>query len=315
MTISMKPSGFWTVPQGVTKIHAVAIGGGGGGGGLYTSNRNARSAGGGGGLSCTDLYSNVGIDVIPGESLEVNFGYGGIRGIGGLLGSNPDGNGKDGGDSYIKRGSTYLLLAKGGSGGSKLTRDEGFQPGGQSSAGVGDIKFSGGYGGSAQASITTTGTDSSGGGGAAGFLGNGGDGWQDNGIPSPYDYRSEGGNGGYSSQGGGGASHIYAGGDVNLYNAPSPRNYGASRYTYSIYDILSFGTNGETGSDVLYSNGTLLLPPRAGNGGLFGGGGGAGKLGSDNITYGDGGYGGIGCVRIIWGPSRIIPDSFIDDAY
>jgi hypothetical protein len=321
--LASKDSGFWTVPQGVTKIHAVAIGGGGGGGGLYTF-RMGRSAGGGGALSCTDLYSDVGISVTPGETLEVKWGYGGNRGLGGYAASNTLGNGTDGGDSYIKRGSTYLLLAKGGSGGSKTVASAGPQLGGQASAGIGDIKFSGGVGGTAIETIRTargTGSTSrvAGGGGAGGFLDNGGDGAPTGVFTMGYDYQSEASNGGYYSWGGAGFSPTYLRGDITKYDEPfGSRGFGQPRYTYVNWNGIfqDLGLAGGTSLDAIYwTPPTPPSPPRAGDGGLFGGGGGAGELASDGVTYGDGGYGAGGCVRIIWGPSRRIPDDFVGDYY
>ena len=154
----------FTVPSGITEIGAVCVGGGAG-----ARDWNLPYIGGGGGALS---YSN-GIATTPGESLTV------VVGIGNYSTTAPN---LAGGDSYIARSGTNLILAKGGEGVSGA--------GGQASAGVGAVKYSGGsnpiYGGS-------------GGGGAAGYAGDGGNGGQGGAIGS-------GGNAGTGGAGGGGGS-------------------------------------------------------------------------------------------------------------
>jgi hypothetical protein len=300
------------VPQGVTKIHAVCVGGGGGGGGTFgsggTTAVGTHGGGGGGALSCTDLFSDTGISVIPGEILSIGVGKGGSGGYTVIANSNSARQpGFDGGDSYIKRGDTYLLLAKGGTGGTVTT--DGFWQiggtGGQASAGIGAIRFSGGNGGGGSG-LTVAG----GGGGAAGYGGNGGNGTNDDRF-SPIQGGSLGGNGagsgGNSAAGGGGIGQAV---DRNLL-------FSALSFTYS--SSGSGGTNGSLPESTITIPGGFQNPyTRSGNGGFYGGGGGAGRVFTSNGTTAQeaiGGYGAWGVVRIIWGPNRKIPDIFIPDNY
>ena len=95
----------WTVPAGVTRISIITVGGGGSGGAGYWN-----GAGGGGGGLC---YANN-VSVTPGEVLTVVSGRGGS----GVKASQNNGNGYDGGESYVKKSNgTRLCEAKGGEGG------------------------------------------------------------------------------------------------------------------------------------------------------------------------------------------------------
>jgi hypothetical protein len=296
---SYAPDREFRVPQGVTTIHAVAIGGGGGGGASYVSGSNnyCKSAGGGGALSCTDRYSDIGIPVIPGEILSVRAGLGGDGGQAGESGIL--GNGTDGGDSYIKRGSTYLLLAKGGTGGNKTNPSSGNQPGGDAASGIGSIRFSGGYGGAA--SLTNNGT-SPGGGGAAGYGGNGGNG-VGTGLPISGVSTHGSGAGGATAAGGGGV------GCIALESQIISGNVACEGGTFSFAE--QYITGGTDGTLIRVN----VSPPSrfAGGGGRFGGGGGAGK--ASGTLQCTGGFGGGGVVRIIWGPGRRIPDILVNEFY
>lgn len=99
---------YFTVPAGVTKISAVAIGAGGGGAGGI----NDGGGGGGGALQ----YLNE-ISVTAGETLTIVVGTGGAPGAIGTVG----------GHSGIYRGATQLLRANGGSGGNYATGGAGGQ--------------------------------------------------------------------------------------------------------------------------------------------------------------------------------------------
>lgn len=112
--------GSWQVPVGVTEIQVSCYGAGGGGGGGAKSdwpgyggvNQANGAAGGGGGLVVGVL------SVTPGEVLTYWVGAGGTGGPGQYLFESFTfsfgGNGTDGIDSYLKRGSTDLLRAYGG---------------------------------------------------------------------------------------------------------------------------------------------------------------------------------------------------------
>lgn len=122
----------FVVPAGVYWLAAVVIASGGGGARGAESDTNESSAGGGGALS----YAN-GIAVTPGETLEVVVPLGGAAGY--IMSS--------GGPAYdagIKRGATWLVMAKGGGGGVWSSGIGG--AGGVAAGGVGDVRWSGGKG-------------------------------------------------------------------------------------------------------------------------------------------------------------------------
>jgi hypothetical protein len=227
----------FTVPAGVTAISAVCVGGGSSGPSGFAPNGGG---GGGGGLS----YSNN-ISVTPGESLNIVVGVGGA-GV-------PDGF-NPGGLSSISRGATTLLLAAGGNG----------RTGGQASAGIGDVKNSGG-----SCALQTTGRG--GGGGAAGYSGPGGSGGF--GSAPPTAGSGGGGGGGFGTNGTGGG-----GGGVGLIVEGASGAAGTS---------TSVGGKGGSGG----ANGTTDDPV----GGLYGGGGSR----EGDSPYGFGGAN--GGVRIIYG--------------
>ena len=166
----------WVVPIEVTSISAVAVGGGAGGSG---SDGTSGGAGGGGGALS---YSNN-VAVVPGETLRVYVGRGGYRTI-------DSSNGPFGYPSGIVRlsDSSVLLKAVGGVG----VPSNGSSPGdgGAAASGVGQVRFSGGIGGT-QGSST-----GGGGGGASGYSADGNTGLGGSG--------NFGGNGNVGGLGGGG---------------------------------------------------------------------------------------------------------------
>ena len=94
----------FTVPDGVTALSAVLIGGGGG----SSANAFGGPEGGAGG---TLVYATL--LVTPGETLSITVGDGGTAGsysVGGYQGGN-------GGSSTLSRGGVILLRAPGGKGG------------------------------------------------------------------------------------------------------------------------------------------------------------------------------------------------------
>ncbi len=146
-------TGTWTVPAGVTQITVEGWGGGGGGGKATTGWSGNGCAGGGGGA----YAKKNAITVTPGQVISYSIGQGGS----GDNGNNP------GGDTWFL--SNTVLLAKGGGGVADniLTAPLG----GQASASVGDVVFSGGNGGAGSQGSTSF--DAGGGGGAAGTTANG----------------------------------------------------------------------------------------------------------------------------------------------
>jgi hypothetical protein len=165
----------WTVPDGVTSINVLTVGGGGGAVTGNTELAFAAGGGGGGGLG----YGNN-IPVTPGETLKVTVGAGGAS----VNNSSPRDviYGGTGGTSSVTRDSTVLVGATGGLGGESGYGQELLEfLGGSGGAGTGTALtqgFSGGRGGN---SVSPNDADATrfggaGGGGAAGYRGNGGNG-------------------------------------------------------------------------------------------------------------------------------------------
>ena len=230
----------FTVPTAITEICAVCVGGGAGG---QTWGPLPWKFGGAGALS----YSN-GIPTTPGESLTV------VVGIAGKGPVTPE----SGGDSYIQRGGSTLLLAQGGP-----SIEYGPGAGGQASSGVGAVRYSGGnYGG---------GNGGAGGGGAAGYSGNGGNGGAGEavGAGSPGTGGGGGGGGGSINLGGrgGGVGIIVAGASGSGGNIASPGGAGGP---------------GSGGVGQLYGGGgsSNYDAPNAGSSGSAGG------VGAVRIIYG-----------------------------
>lgn len=164
----------WTVPADWNSASNTieVIGGGGGGGG---GNRGARgyvsgSGGGGGGYS-----KRENIVFVPGSDVEYQIGAGGAGGT-------KYTNGSPGGDTFMAceasegcdffGGSSFIIYAKGGSAGLYPSRSAP-NLGGQASAGVGSVKYSGGSGENGISGYAGHGAGGGGGGGAAGINGGG----------------------------------------------------------------------------------------------------------------------------------------------
>ena len=202
----------WTVPNGVSKISVISIGGGGGG------EANHDGAGGGGGALA---YKNN-IDVTPGDNVGVWVGGGGMANGWGAYGVN-------GGNSYIQVGSSNYAYAGGGTGG-KGNYSSGCHniPGGNysSSDGGGAGGASSHYGGCRQAGGGCGGYNG-GGQGGSGRVGN----RQYSGCTS-QDGQAGGGGGGASSNGssnyysnGGGGTGIYGQGSNGQRGGPGGNSY------------------------------------------------------------------------------------------
>lgn len=226
----------FVVPAGYTSISAVCVGAGGLGGGALS-------------------YTN-GIATTPGESLTVVVGAGvPFDDISGLI--------ANGGPSSISRGGTVLLSAAGGL---RLSGNAG----GQASAGVGAVRFSGGSGN---------------GSGAAGYSGNGG-----NGVAVANTVGNAGQGGGGGSGGRGSTASTAGGGGVGLVVQGSSGAGGGFSTT------IGFGGGGGSGGqNGTATNDAVFENRRAG--GNSGGGGGRFD-GVDDDSFGRTGVGGV---RIIFG--------------
>jgi len=271
----------WTVPAGITSISVIAVGGGGAG--ANGGSGYSGSGGGGGALS----YVND-IAVTPNEQLIIRAGYGG-------LGGTTTSSGKE---SYIKRGSTFLVRAGGGTSGAINTSGG---SGGTVLVGTGG---DGGPGGASQGS-GASGYGAGGGGGAGGYLVYGGYGgtWEQNG---------QAGNGGSAGGGGGGRTTSYSGGGGGGVGVLGYGSNGAGGSGATGGPGLG-GSGGTNGS----GSGTVNGFPAGGSGGYFGGGGGGGRntLSGNPGSYGS--DGGQGAVRIMWAGSsgliRQFPSTNTDD--
>ncbi len=269
----------WTVPDGVTSISVVCIGGGEGGGAEY--------GGDGGGLR----YVNN-ISVTPGETLTVTVGAGGAADNSSFTSS----AGVNGGNSSLARSGTILCLARGGASAS------------------GTLVGSGGSGGNGGAPYPApnanygTPYSGGGGGGAGGYSGNGG-----NGASNTTAATAGAGGGG----GGGGLDTSNAtNDDVSLLSYGSDGSGGGGVGPYGSGSNGAAGTTGATptggGGGSSGNNGA-----NAGTGGLYGGGGGGGYTtfvqgGAESGS--SAGIGADGCVRIIWpGNARQFPSTRTTD--
>lgn len=263
----------FVVPDGVTSISAVCVGGGGGGAGSDSRPGDGMGGGGGGAL----CYGTIA--VTPGEILSVTVGTGGNGGgTGGAAGST-------GGLSRISRGATNLLTANGGNGG--VYRDTTATAQSTFSADASVTSSGGGNGGGAGGSPTNGG---SGGGGAGGYGGAGGTG---GGTAAP----TAGSNGG-----GGGGGNITSGGNARAWGGGGTGILGSGAGGDG-----TVGTNGSTagGGGSGGSTGSNGTP----NTGTYGGGGGA----ADTDGTFAGGAGAGGAVRIIWGTGRSYPSTLVAD--
>jgi len=273
----------YTVPENVTYISAVAIGGGGRGGDTDRFGfQRAAGAGGGGAVA----WSNK-IPVTPGEILTITVGNRSLS-----LPAN----------SSIKRGDTVLLLAAGGSNGNTnvgVSPISGGGLGGQASDSIGQARYSGGNGGTGT-EFTVVGDTSPyrrgpGGGGAAGYAGPGGQGAR---LGSGSTAPAGGGGGGGATGGLNGG----VGGGVGVYGL------GQS----GVGGIYGFNGTGDIEGDIgsAIDGGTHNFLRSGGNQGIDydtgpgGGGGGARYTSSVNQS---GNLGQSGAVRIIHGTNQTYP--------
>ena len=308
----------FVVPDSVTLISAVCVGGGGGG---HPSWANA--AGAGGALA----WAND-IPVTPGETLTLEIGNGGAVG-------------NNGGNTNLKRGGTLIFGAEGGrySGTSIGTIAEpltGTVTPGNNSSGRGGLTSQNGYGG---------------GGGAGGYSGNGGNGAYGTTYNTGNTFNQTGGGTGGAAGGGNGyGSSTYGfggGGGVGLYgegpSGPQLTNY-QNNHSNDMVHSGRPGSGGEAGSRNHNSSGaphgtttansdgygyfgdwdnaTKSFPNMSTDGtvqstgtkttvtqqgGHFGGGAGGG--GTSNTNHSGGYTGGMGGARIIWGAGRSFPST------
>jgi hypothetical protein len=264
----------WTAPAKVRYVSVVCVGGGGAGQ-IFTS---YSSGGGGGGLG----WKND-IPVTPGNTYTVVVGAGGIKKSASNTTQAPSGE-----DSYFIDTST--VMGGGGEGG-RYTGNNLINVA-RGGTYVGD---GGGNGGDGGPPVGTSGTTAYayGGGGAGGYSGDGGYGGM-------YNQAGQPGQGGGGGAGGGGGSADYAGGGggVGIYGEGTSGT-GGNGSTSNAFPGFG-GSGGDNGN-----NGIANVPTTGGN---YGGGGG----GADGVLA-EGGAGGSGAVRIIWGRDRAFPSTSTED--
>ena len=219
----------WTVPQNVSSITVVAIGGGGGGAiDLRLSLRGSSPASGGSGGQVTATLT-----VTPGETLNLVVGGGGAQGK--WYGEGSFG-GSGGGSSNVNAGTASQIIAGGGGGASGSSPiDQGLSGGdackedGTGGDGYGTDYLRGGRGGSggiAGLSFGKTGAGDGNGGKGGGGIQNGGGSSDGSGIGGEskpalgfhkhimYTPAGGGGGGGYGGGGAGGGTGGGAGGSI-----------------------------------------------------------------------------------------------------
>ena len=168
-------SGMFRIPLSVNKIKVECFGGGGGGGNSLSGANRPGSGGGGGAYSC-----RTGMTVTPGQTYYFSV----------AKQVNSQTNGEP---TYFTADNDEYCYAAGGDRGQNAG---GTEPGGQSSIGFGDIKYSGGNGAGAPPSGNAPG---SGGGEGACTTSDGGDGTigdSESGIPGSGGSGCDGGDGG-----------------------------------------------------------------------------------------------------------------------
>lgn len=271
----------WTVPENVTEISVVCVGGGG-----ASSRGNAGDGGGGGGSGGSLGYVNN-LVVTPGETLTV------IVGAGGAAVTTAGAKGGDGGFSRISRGTTHFVTAPGGRGGNVYGASPGAQPPDAASfSGTGSSTTGGGVGGGGGGGYNGGG----GGGGAGGYDGAGGNG---GGSISSRLYNSSFDAVGVGA-GGGGAGHNLSGGTGN----GGGGNGGAGQNDTTggggggaWLGFVGITTNGGDG------NGSTSAPSIGGKGGFPGGGSGGAYDNNTSVSV----AGASGAVRINWGANSTFP--------
>ena len=254
-------SGTWTVPDGVTSIGVVMVGGGGGGGsGSYDTNyaNGYGGGGGGGGGGCIRYLSNV--KVVPLSVLNYSVGAGGTGGAGRVTGGT-GANGVTGGSTTL----TGLPSAEGGRFGERGLYDNSGGNGGDG----GLYGADGGSGGLYESSDVKRGVyvDMS---GRAEAAGGGGGGYSHNAVS----LRNSGANTSTGYGGTPGVNSNYAGGGGG----------GGAGY---------FGNGGDG------SAGGAALSGSAGTG-YGSGGGGSGSQYNSSAGVGTGGNGSGGYILIYW---------------
>ena len=277
----------FTVPDYVTSLTIVAVGGGGGTvAGTEGMVQSGASGAGGGALAYISTLT-----VTPGEELIVTVGAGGLGVPDDSVAAQTDGT-----SSTVYRSNTLLLFAGGGKKG--VANSTTSNPGGVGGTWGGTAVTGGGNGGDGGNCNGDSG-GGGGGGGTGGYGGNGGAGGQARTTSGLIQVATTGTNGtlGAGGGGGGGTTTVTGGGSgggVGIYGRGSD-GLGGSTSTATARGLG--GSGGDNGQNP--GNGT-------GFGGLFGGGGSGGGDSPGTVTAGAAG-GGNGAVRILWAVGAAYP--------
>ena len=206
LTVTIKGTQTYTIPEGFSSMDAFAVGGGGLG---SSSDYSNKTGGGGGGGGYTKTVK--GIAITPGQTLACTVGPGATSSVNG----NP---------STIVRNGTTLISAGGGKGiqksssgsdggsggGSGNSSGDGYPGGSDGRDGGGSLYVGSGQGSTTRAFGEPSGTlYAGGGGGGAGKNGSGGAGGSEGGGKGG-NLSSNGSNGSANTGGGGGGGGMYA---------------------------------------------------------------------------------------------------------
>ena len=270
ITFAIPGTYTWVVPEGVTSVSAVCVGGGSGG---FVNSAGSQTGGAGGGLAWGNAFS-----VSAGSVLDIDVGEPGLASRVGLDNTDEEFANLSGGESSVRLAGSYLVRAGGGT----VASDS------LSAAGGAVIVGSGGAGGAGV--LNSNGVS---GGGAGGYSGVGGAGVGANSAGNA-------GAGGGGGSGGAFNDHGSNGGGVGLFGEGSNGDGGGSS------TVLAGGGGGGSGGETARS---LVLGSAEGqsvtlSGASFGGGGSA----YDGV-YDIANCGGHGAVRIIWGKGREFPST------
>jgi len=264
------PSYTFTVPQGVYALQALLSGGGGGGGGTPSGTSGNQGGGGGGGAGAV---VNATLPVTPGDTLTVQVGIAGHRG---LAGGGAATDGSAGGDSSLSVSGSYLH-AQGGGGGGRAGNNPSYASGAGGAGILGAGGANGSLGGGGGGSWGAGGASAGGSAGGAGTnLGGGGAGGAESGTHNggaggtysiyTSDAGAAGGTGQSNAGGGGGGATGYGGiggtGGNGIFASPGfdgnsapTGNYGAggggAGGTASIGPPGRYGGFGENGIVIL----------------------------------------------------------------
>ena len=240
--VKFTSSGTWQVPGGVNVIWATGTAAGGGGGGAFKYGEDYYGGGGGGsGSACI----NAPLTVVPGETLTITIGSGGLGGRGNSSGDYNATAGGDGGNTIISGSVSGTLLTLFGGKGGYSRRLGGYGgPGGGPGGGPSVVSGNpGNPGGNGSYFLT-------------GASGGGGSGGGDSGRGGFFLGRYFGGAGGGSCGGGGGGASLYGpGGDGGAPNScGQPVGiYGAGGGGAGCYCIAGTGGKGGDGYlEILY---------------------------------------------------------------